>query len=311
MTTVRKRTSRAKPTISYDDSPSDGHASGARAGDDGSSATGTGSSPAGNSDDGPGVGFGGSSGPGSTDFFSELSGIGDRNNGDDIPLGTGKADKRGGGEESSARGKRGRGDSGSNTGTGKTETRESSAGSSIPRDVKFGALGGHTSAKQTSKNAEITTEFLSESWGLLFHGLAIVFRDAEWKLPEDDAQELAERTQRWMAAGGMRRLQTIEKLIAKYQPTFSVLIAFLAVIIPRVVHTSQMRKQKRAEHSPTSRQGAGAGGIGSSSVDTSTEGNPGPVGQAPPVRTAGEAWPGSNQATVRPLRRQDWSDFPA
>lgn len=192
----------------------------------------------------------------------------------------------------------------SNSGTNSTSgTKEGTAipSEATPRKVAFNALGNQQQKPASLKNQAIAVEFYKEMWQLGFHGLSVFFRDHEWKLPDDDAEELAERTQRLMAAGGVKRLQSAEKMIAKYQPIISLLIAVFAIVIPRLAHTKEMRKN--AVNLKTKEAAAGASGAASPASVNRTDNNV-PNGTGERSGTVDGA--GHNNSPYRPIRREDW-----
>lgn len=200
--------------------------------------------------------------------------------------------------------------SGSNSGpdSGSESAAGTKAGTSIPnetapRKVAYNALGNQPSKPASLKNQAVAIEFYKELWSLGFHGLSVFFRDHEWKLPDDDAEELAERTQRLMAAGGVKRLQAAEKIIAKYQPIISLLIAVFAIVIPRLAHTKELRRnainsKKEEKAGTTGTATATPASSGDNGIPRGTGTGPGPID--------GNR---RDNGGYRPIRREDWGEI--
>lgn len=228
----------------------------------------------------------------------------------DLPLGVDeshpsrKRDSSGNGS-GSGDGKRRR--SRARTDKGRAEAKETA--SSIPdvppREVSYDKLGGSPSDKKSAKNQELTLKFFAETWGLVFHAAAVFTKDVEWKLPESDAEELAERTERWLGSLDAKRLAAARKKIAKIQPALSLGIALSAVIIPRVAHT---RSLKRAV-SPSPKQEQQNGTGKSRTEATSTAANSNNVDEQTGKRPTENAVR-SVEFLGRSIRREDGSIFP-
>jgi hypothetical protein len=187
----------------------------------------------------------------------------------------------------------------SDTGSTKTKETASSDIGAIPRQVPYNELG-QKPLKGSAKNSALTLEFFAEGWGLLFHGASFFTRDSEWRIPQEDADELAARTQKWVQSLDVKRIASLEKKIAKWQPALSLGMALTAVIGPRIAHTRQVR---RAVSSQT-KTGSTATGAGSASTPATTI----PVAeQATGARTNGNG-SGPIELRGRPVRREDWQE---
>lgn len=147
------------------------------------------------------------------------------------------------------------------TGNERNETQERTApaADSTPRQVRFGSLGapsGNSKSKASAKDSALTSAFLAEVYGLIFHFIGTFVEDDEWRLPEDDAQELGERTQRCLAMLGAKNLASVQMLLGKVQPPAALLMSLAAVVSVRVKHT---REKKRNAVNPPEKAKAGRG----------------------------------------------------
>lgn len=197
--------------------------------------------------------------------------------------------------------------------TARTEEDASSGARSIPREVALDSLGKSKEKKEKyTPNANLSTEFIAEGFGIVFQACAILFQDDEWKLPEEDANELAERTKKW-ARQGSKNIAAFEKKLAKWEPMMMLIFGLFAVILPRIIHTRDKRRALRSPQKAPSAAGTSANGNRNTvSTNSSIQVVDGPT-------TSGNAngRAGSNQnsqqsggANVVPFRRQDWREIP-
>lgn len=238
---------------------------------------------------------------------------------DELPIGDGgykKRRKRSAivGEESLRIGeqrggsRRSRTDSDSGDGSARTEEDSTSDRGLLPREVALDSLGKSKEKKEKFvPQTSFSSEFIAEGFGIIFHGAAVLFRDDEWKLPEDDAKELADRTQKWVRQGS-KNVAAFEKKLAKYEPMIMLILGLFAVILPRIIHT---RDKRRALSSPPK--------------ETRTGSANGKTASAPPVQASNVVASsrsnngrsvdlGENNGPVSarelPFRRQDWREIP-
>lgn len=180
----------------------------------------------------------------------------------------------------------------------------------VPREVAYESLG-KSKSKASAKDSALSLEFFAEGWALAFHAAGTAFRDSEtWKLPEDDANELAERTQAWLGSLDAKRFASVQKKIAKWQPALSLGMGLIAVIGPRIAET---KRKKNAVVTP-SRVAQSANGNGNGARAAATAAPVAPVAtvardmvaQSPNGRTADY---GQAVAVERPFRREDWHEL--
>jgi len=171
----------------------------------------------------------------------------------DIPLGDGSANN----ERSKRAAKRANGRSGGRRSSGsdsdsasrietRTEKGATPDSDSIPREVSFESLGKTKASKSSKENASLSSEFIAEGFGLAFHGAAVLFNDDEWRLPEEDAEELATRAKKWIRQG-TKNVASFEKKLARWEPLIMLILGIIAVIVPRIIHTRDKRRALRLE----------------------------------------------------------------
>lgn len=229
----------------------------------------------------------------------------------DLPLGIddhrpgGKSHRQQTGGDGSARKRRG---SRARTDKGRAETQETTASipDSPPREISYDKLGSSPSDKKSAKNQALTLKFFAETWGLVFTAAAVFTRDTEWKLEDDDAQELAERTESWLGSLDAKRLAAARKRIAKIQPALSLCMALGAITIPRISHT---RSMKRAGNLQPKQNGTNPSQTNGTRQAAPVTANPhsmaGEVGERPAANAGGPI-----EFRGRPIRREDWQDVP-
>ena len=203
-------------------------------------------------------------------------------------------------------------DTDSASATATTEESSSSNARGIPREVALDSLGKSKEKKEKyTPNANLSTEFIAEGFGMAFQALSILFQDEEWKLPEDDANELAERAKKW-ARQGSKNIAAFEKKLARWEPMMMLIFGLFAVVLPRIIHT---RDKRRALRSP--QKASAASGISNNGNRNAAANSPVQVvdGQATSGNANGRT--GSNsqseqsgRADVIPFRRQDWREIP-
>ncbi len=199
------------------------------------------------------------------------------------------------------------GDSGSaNSGarkSGATEEGAGQTGDAIPREIAYDKLGKTGGGKSSAiKNAALSQEFLAEGWAILFDGLAVLFRDPEWKIEKDeDGAELAERTLNWARSLDGKRSKDLEKWLAKWQPFLMLLMALFAIVGPRFAHT---RSKRRAFNLQAQR----ASGTGASETATPVAGSSNSAATATASEPADNRGTGPRYAHERPFRRQDFAE---
>lgn len=170
--------------------------------------------------------------------------------GDSTRNGSNRSANRGGGN-SNRSGRKAGADSSSSK---ETETPDSG---SVPREISISELGAES---KKSKSVKLTNEFFAEGWGLLFILLAVVLKDNEWRLPDEDQSELGDRTFNWLNSLDSKKFASVTKVLGKWQPFASLLFALIAVVGVRVAHT----RQKGGNHvinppaKPPTGTGAGA-----------------------------------------------------
>lgn len=240
---------------------------------------------------------------------------------DDLPLGDGgyKRPRKSGTDEGgelrigrerrTRRSRRSRTDSDSVSDSGKTESETASSSSGIPREVALDTLGKPKKEKYTP-NTNLSSEFIAEGFGLLFSAAALVLQDDEWKLPEDDAKELAERTKRW-ARQGSKSIAAFEKRLAKWEPLIMLIFGLFAVVLPRVIHTRDKRRalripQKAGTNAANNGNGNGRTASASAQESASRDAVGSSEGRG---RDSGENSEPVN-ARELPFRRQDWREIP-
>jgi hypothetical protein len=187
---------------------------------------------------------------------------------DDLPLGDGGYKKPRGRRKNNIGGSAGAGDGalrigerrGRNRGGGSRNSTDSdsrsasarsgaaeeippSGDSDLPREIALDSLGKPKAKKEVpfAPNGSLTTEFIAEGFGIIFHTFAILLNDDEWKLPQEDATELADRAKRW-AKQGSKSAAAFEKKLAKYEPMMMLIFGLFAVLLPRIIHTRDKRR---------------------------------------------------------------------
>lgn len=180
--------------------------------------------------------------------------------------------------------------------SGTTEEGSASSNSDLPREVALDSLGKPKEKKEKfSPNGSLTTEFIAEGFGIVFHTFAILFNDDEWKLPQEDANELADRLKRW-AKQGSKSAAAFEKKLAKYEPMMMLVFGLFAVILPRIIHTRDKRRALSIQAKQAATATASANGAGTSAPVQSSNG----------ANAAGNAGrPQSTSESIIPFRRKD------
>jgi hypothetical protein len=126
--------------------------------------------------------------------------------------------------------------------SGTIEEISSPSDGDFPREIAIDSLGKPKDKKEKfAPNNSLTTEFIAEGFGIVFHTFAILLNDDEWKLPQEDANELADRAKRW-AKQGSKSAAAFEKKLAKYEPMMMLIFGLFAVILPRLIHTRDKRR---------------------------------------------------------------------
>lgn len=185
------------------------------------------------------------------------------------------------------------------------ETAEENASSGrgpTPREVTLDSLGAAN--KKEKPNTSLSTEFIAEGFGIAFHACAILLNDDEWKLPEEDASELAERTKRWIRTG-TKNVAAFEKKLAKFEPLAMLLLGLFAVVLPRIISTRNKRNALRIqkETAANGSRTAAAPSVSSSNASDVAGNANGRNGDS-----GGNSQSGN--ARVVPFRRQDWREIP-
>ncbi len=177
-----------------------------------------------------------------------------------------------------------------NRGSAEIETERVST--AVPRDVKIGTARG----KSSPSEIKLSHEFVSEAWGILFHGASLALRDPDWKLEEDDASELAERTVALLKSLDKKSAERIEKRIAKYAPSLSLAMALVAIVGPRVANTRSKRRAVNLQKQTQTGSGTRVAEGSTSAPNTGSQmaGRPSGNGNGQPVEYA-----------ITPLRGQD------
>jgi len=206
-------------------------------------------------------------------------------------------------------GSRSRTDTDSTNASTSAEEGEASGASGIPREIAIESLGKSKEKKEKyTPNTNLSSEFIAEGIGLLFHAAAILLNDDEWKLPEEDATELAERTKKW-ARQGSKSIAAFEKRLARWEPMMMLIFGLAAVILPRIIHTRVKRNALRTPQKEAAGSGTNKNGTAPiASVQGSNGGNA--AGDA--ARRGVDVGSGSatNGAEIIPFRRQDWREIP-
>jgi hypothetical protein len=138
----------------------------------------------------------------------------------------------------------------------------------------------------------------------VFSGASLALRDPEWKIEEDDAAELSKRTIKLLKTLDAKTADKLEKKIAKYAPSLSLLMALGSIVAPRVAHT---RSKRNAVHLQTeSGRRAAETGRSATSAHSGDVANP----LASSINRNGN---GDNQGAdairITPLRRSDGSGY--
>ncbi len=180
-----------------------------------------------------------------------------------------------------------------------TEAGASSAGDSAPRSVGYRTLKG----KSNAADVALTAEFVTEMWGIVFSGAALVTRDPEWKIEEDDANELGKRTIKLLKSLDGKSADKLEKRIAKYAPLLSFILCIVALVAPRIAHTRSLKRAVNLRKEETSRTGTGS--AAAASATTSDSGMAGGSGSNGTGRHAERPV----TVSVHSLRREDGARF--
>lgn len=197
-------------------------------------------------------------------------------------------------------------DSGRNQGSGSgngpavgTKTAENQAEpvpSPSPRPVKISGLKGSDN-KSTTADVAISEKFVTEIWGILFQGCSVLFRDPNWKVDEDDASDLATRTIALLKTMDAKNAAKLEKKIAKYAPSLSLLMALTALVGPRLAHTRNLRRGNFPKES------------GSHRANTATPTSSAPNSGAPMAEsTSGNGDGQPAKFDITPIRRGHWGE---
>jgi hypothetical protein len=127
--------------------------------------------------------------------------------------------------------------------------------------------------------------------------------DDEWKLPEEDAKELAERTKRWIRHGS-KNVAAFEKKFAKFEPFAMLIMGLFAVVLPRIISTrnkrNALRVQQKAAANGNQNGNAAAPSVQASNVSDDPRNT---NGSASGQRT-------SDGARIVPFRRENWREIP-
>lgn len=175
---------------------------------------------------------------------------------------------------------------------------------SAPREVALEKLGG--SKKNSAHSRAMAIEFLAEGWSLAFQGAGFLLRDKEWEVEkETDATELAERTLNWISSLDKKKSAAWEKMVAKWQPFLSLIIAIVAIVGPRIAHTRAMRRAVNLQAQNGNGNGAGTAANGNASSQSIRTG---PAAEVQPerVNTSGN---GHANPNGRSFRREDFNQF--
>jgi hypothetical protein len=165
----------------------------------------------------------------------------------------------------------------------------------------------------------------------LFQGIGYAVRDPEWNLEKDgDAAELGERTLAWFESIDKRKSAAWEKRIATWQPLLALLMALIAIVGPRILHTRGLRAvnlQKKEGGNGNGNANANANGTGGNPSPSPVQGGSGSVPgtatrgatdiagigrvvETKPTNGAGgmvgQRLPGG--IIERPFRREDWGE---
>ncbi len=215
--------------------------------------------------------------------------------------------------QSRARSGSGRGDSGAGSGSGNSgnsapdgqgtgaETSTPLVGGDVPRPVSHRSLRG----KSSPADVILTGEFVTEIWSLAFSGAALVMRDPEWKVGEEDAAELGKRTVKLLKTLDAKSADKLEKRIAKYAPSLSLLMALGAIVAPRIANTRSKRKNAiNLREKETS--GRGDTGRTASSGDSGSVANS--VADGFNRNGTGDT-KGADAIRITPLRRESGSEY--
>lgn len=249
------------------------------------------------------VGVGGSS---TTDFDAPIG----AESYSELPIGGGSATEHARKRATTRRRNAGGGRSTrTDTGTETAEAREVGDSETVPREISFSSLGTPKGGKQSAASArqkELTRTFISEGFAFAFVGAAKLFNDDDWKLPQDDADELAERFQHWMQSGGSKRVAAFEKFVAKHQPLASLLIALATVVGPRFANTRRKRRNALATKTTKAGTGADAGATAANVPPVSGGGNAmASETHGPDASNDAASGNGRGNASHRSIRRED------
>jgi hypothetical protein len=137
----------------------------------------------------------------------------------------------------------------------------------------------------------------------VFSGAALALRDPEWKIEEDDAAELGKRTVKLLKTLDAKSADKLEKRIAKYAPSLSLLMALGAIVAPRVANTRSKRNavNLRKESARSAESG--------SPVASAHRGNVENPLAASINRNGNGDDKGTDAIRITPLRRSDGSGY--
>jgi hypothetical protein len=159
------------------------------------------------------------------------------------------------------------------------------------------------SAKSSAADVLLTDKFVSEVWGILFQGASVVLKDPEWKIDEDDAGELSTRTIALLKTLDTKNAAKLEKKIAKYAPSLSLLMALTALVGPKIAHTRNLRRGNLPKETQAT-SGSGS--------NTASPASPNPSVGVKMDRPSANGSNGNNSGNAEfrtaPLRRNHWPE---
>lgn len=166
----------------------------------------------------------------------------------------------------------------SSSGSERAGEGSSSDSSRIPRQVAFESLSGSSSKKLEEQ--KLSREFFREGLQMGFSGIGSIVNDPEWALPDEDAEVLAERLHNWLRSLDKKKAAKWEKVVARWQPFLMLVFALVAIVIPRIAHTQQLKRNARNLRKEN--QGGNVSGAGDSSpVPAFSNHSPEPSGEGP------------------------------
>lgn len=220
-----------------------------------------------------------------------------------IGIGGRKSGRRSARSRPGSGGNSGGGSDSANSGNSSDATRRAgsaqdarSTGDNPPREVSYRSLRG----KSNAADVAISQQFVSEVWQMIFSLAAVVTHDDEWKIGDDDATELSTRSVALFKGLDRKRADKIEKQIARFAPSLSLLMAVLMIVGPRLAHTRQLRKSGAVNIRKENESGGAA--------NRPANPTPSPRYDAPVsgAHANGNGGAGSGNATITPFGREDF-----